>query len=178
MEVEQIEVVKKWPELKSVQDIQVFLGFANFYWQFIQGFSKIAASLTSMLKTIWLPDVLRPKVKNSNSEVFECDVNSGSEEFTKISRKSKSQNLAKFQKLSKSGKSKGGKSKKLSKSGNSSNFGTTKTGSSFLTSGAKEAFNYLWLAFIEALILQYLYLEYHSQIETDVSGYAIGIVLS
>ena len=31
MEVEQIEVVKKWLEPKSVQNIQVFLGFANFY---------------------------------------------------------------------------------------------------------------------------------------------------
>ena len=35
MEVEKIEVVKKWPKLKSVQDIQVFLGFTNFYQQFI-----------------------------------------------------------------------------------------------------------------------------------------------
>ena len=31
MELEQIKVVKKWPEPNSVQDIQVFLGFANFY---------------------------------------------------------------------------------------------------------------------------------------------------
>ena len=31
MEAERIEVVKEWLELKSVQDIQVFLGFANFY---------------------------------------------------------------------------------------------------------------------------------------------------
>ena len=51
MEAEQIEVVRKWPEPKSVQDIQVFLSFANFYWQFIQGFNRIAAPLTSMLKT-------------------------------------------------------------------------------------------------------------------------------
>ena len=29
----------------------MFLAFANFYWCFIQGFSKIAAPLTSMLKT-------------------------------------------------------------------------------------------------------------------------------
>ena len=42
--------VKSWPEPKSVRDIQVFIGFANFYWRFIQGFSKIAALLTSMLK--------------------------------------------------------------------------------------------------------------------------------
>ena len=35
MEDERIEAVKQWPEPQSVQDIQVFLGFANFYWQFI-----------------------------------------------------------------------------------------------------------------------------------------------
>ena len=51
MEAEKIEVVKDWSELKSVEDIQVFLGFANFYWRFIQGFNRIATSLTSMLKT-------------------------------------------------------------------------------------------------------------------------------
>lgn len=33
-----------------MRDIQVFLGFGNFYRQFIQGFSKIAAPLTSMLR--------------------------------------------------------------------------------------------------------------------------------
>ena len=31
IEVERIEVVRKWPEPKSVRDIQVFLCFANFY---------------------------------------------------------------------------------------------------------------------------------------------------
>ena len=35
MEAKQIDIVIKWPELKSVRDIQVFLGFANFYRQFI-----------------------------------------------------------------------------------------------------------------------------------------------
>ena len=51
MEDEKIEAVKNWPEPKSVRDIQVFIGFVNFYRQFIQGFSKIAAPLISMLKT-------------------------------------------------------------------------------------------------------------------------------
>ena len=51
IEEERIEAVKTWPELKSIRDIQVFLGFANFYRRFIQGFSKIAMPLTSMLKT-------------------------------------------------------------------------------------------------------------------------------
>ena len=31
MEDEKIEVVKNWPEPKLVWDIQVFIGFANFY---------------------------------------------------------------------------------------------------------------------------------------------------
>ena len=30
-----IDAVKNWPELKSINDIQVFLGFANFYRCFI-----------------------------------------------------------------------------------------------------------------------------------------------
>ena len=51
MEEERIDTVKAWPKPKSVRDIQVFIGFANFYRRFIQGFSKIAASLISTLKT-------------------------------------------------------------------------------------------------------------------------------
>ena len=51
MEVKKIEVVKNWPKPKLVPNIQVFLSFANFYWQFIQGFCKIPAPLTSKLKT-------------------------------------------------------------------------------------------------------------------------------
>ena len=51
MEEERIDAIKTWPEPKSVQDILVFIGFANFYRRFIQSFSKIATPLTSMLKT-------------------------------------------------------------------------------------------------------------------------------
>ena len=35
MEDRKIEIVKNWPELKSMRNIQVFLNFANFYWCFI-----------------------------------------------------------------------------------------------------------------------------------------------
>ena len=42
IEDKRIEAVKNWPEPKSVRDIQVFLGFANFYQRFIRSFSKIA----------------------------------------------------------------------------------------------------------------------------------------
>ena len=36
--------------LKSFQEVQVFLGFANFYCQFIQHYSQLAGPLTDLLK--------------------------------------------------------------------------------------------------------------------------------
>ena len=50
MEEKRINAMKNWPEPKSIGNIQVFLSFANFYCRFIQGFDRIAASLTSMLR--------------------------------------------------------------------------------------------------------------------------------
>ena len=50
IEEEKINAIKAWPEPKWVRDIQVFIGFTNFYRRFIQGLSKITAPLTSMLK--------------------------------------------------------------------------------------------------------------------------------
>ena len=192
MEVEKIKVVKDWPEPKSVQDIQVFLGFANFYRRFIQGFSRIAAPLTSMLKTTNEP---APSRNNGNKPAFsrnddsrptsgrndgngEVDGFDGSVEHAKKLGKLKGQKLAKSQKLSKSRKSKGEKSKKPPKSRNSSNFDAKNTGPSFLTPGAKEAFNRFWLVFTKAPILRHFDPECHIWIETDASGYAIGDVLS
>ena len=71
MEDEQIKVVKNWPKLTLVRDIQIFIGFANFYRHFIQGFSKIAALLTSMLKTTTSFEKSTLKVlKPDNNEVI------------------------------------------------------------------------------------------------------------
>lgn len=52
MEDERIKAVKNWLKPKSIKDIQVFIKFVNFYWQFIQSFSTIAAPLILMLKII------------------------------------------------------------------------------------------------------------------------------
>ena len=57
MEDERFKAMKNWLQLKLMRDIQVFIGFANFHWRFIWGFSRIAAPLTSMLKTIRSSDL-------------------------------------------------------------------------------------------------------------------------
>ena len=186
MEAEQIEVVKKWPEPKSVQDIQVFLGFANFYRRFIQGFSRIAALLISILKTTNKP---APSKNNGRKSASNRNDNSKSAfgrnygngkvngfgiddvEHAKKLGKSKGQKMSKSWKSAKSGKN-------SAKSGNLPNFGTTKARSSFLTPGAREAFNRLQLAFTKAPIFRHFDPECHIRIETNASGYAINGVLS
>ena len=149
IEAERIEVVKKWPELMSVRDIQVFQGFANFYWRFIQAFHRIATPLTLMLKTA------TPLKKSTSEEVNDGESSDGvgGVKIAKKSGKLKGQKMAKSQKLSKSGKSKDEKLKNLSKSGNSPNFDAKNSRPSFLTPESRSTFNYLRLAFIKALIL-------------------------
>ena len=93
MEAEQIEVVRKWPEPKSVQDIFVFLGFANFYQQIIQGFSRIAAPLTSMLKTA-VPSERSTSEEDGDGESGD-GIDSRGVEIAKKSGKSKGQKTSK-----------------------------------------------------------------------------------
>jgi hypothetical protein len=50
MDPAKIEAIVSWTVPKSVRDIQVFLGFANFYRRFIKGFSKVVAPITRLLK--------------------------------------------------------------------------------------------------------------------------------
>ena len=178
--------MKNWPDLKSVQNIRVFLGFANFYRQFIQVFSRIAAPLTSISKTTNNPapsrnDGSRSASSRNNDSRPASGKNDGNGEVNRFSGdgvehakksgKSKGQKTSKCQKSVKSGKN-------LSKSGNLLNFGATETRPSFLTRGARKIFNCLRLAFTEAPILQYFDLECHIWIKTDQLGYAIGGVLS
>ena len=67
MEKERIKAIYDWCEPLSVCDIQIFLEFANFNRQFIQGFNRIAVSLSSMLKIASLVD-LAISVKVDNEE--------------------------------------------------------------------------------------------------------------
>ncbi len=169
MEEEKIEAVKTWPKPQSVRDIQVFLGFANFYKRFIQNFSKIVVPLTSILQTTndETMSIQATRNKKNQDAPTSTDGDGIGESF---------ENLSTTIKLAKSKKSKLTKSKKsdLSKA----NFAKVNSRTDFLTSGAKKAFIYLQKAFTKASILRYFDPEYYIRIETDALGYAIGEVLS
>ena len=193
MKVKRLEVVKDRSEPKSIYNIQVFLGFTNFYWQFIQDFNKIAVPLISILKMTKSPYKLALSKNNGSKSTFSKNSDSkptsekndsnneldrfgdDAVEHTKNSRKSKGKKSAKSRKLS---KSKDKKLKKPSKSRNLLNFNATMTGPSFLTFDAKIAFNCLWLAFIEAPILRHFDWKCYIWIETNALRYSIGRVLS
>ena len=44
-----VKIIQDWPEPKKVKDIQSFLGFANFYHQFIFNYSDIVIPLTCLI---------------------------------------------------------------------------------------------------------------------------------
>ena len=50
MNSKRIQMIKKWSKLKIYREMQIFLRFVNFYKRFIYCYSKITASLTSLLK--------------------------------------------------------------------------------------------------------------------------------
>ena len=50
MEKEKVKGVLEWPTLKCVKDIQKFLGLANYYRRFIEGFATVARPLYDMVK--------------------------------------------------------------------------------------------------------------------------------
>ena len=52
-----------------------FLDFANIYWQVIQDFNKIAAWVTSILKTTRLPDISKLELENDNGQIIEFNIN-------------------------------------------------------------------------------------------------------
>ena len=154
MEEEQIEAVKNWPEPTLVRDIQVFIGFANFYWRFIRGFSRIAAPLTSLLKTTRLSDLALKAFRADDDEFVGSGGGKANETIMNLFKNNKSRNSMHVPNIGATGEP------------------------NFLTSDAKKAFNHLRLAFIKALILRHFDPESHIRIETDASGYAIGGVLS
>ena len=155
MKDKRIEAVKNQPKPTSVRNIQVFIGFDNFYRCFIQGFSKIAVPLTSMLKTTGSSEKLALRAFGAgNDEVVGGDGGKADKTVVNLSKNEKSR-----------------------KSTCVLNVGATGE-PNFLTPDAKKAFNQLQLAFIKTPILWHFDLENYIQIETDVLCYAIGGVLS
>ena len=59
MDPAKVAAITTWPVPRSVHDIQVFLGFANFYRRFIDKYSRIASAITALLKKgvpfLWTP---------------------------------------------------------------------------------------------------------------------------
>jgi len=52
MTTKKVEEITAWLPPQKVVDVQSFMGFANFYHQFIKGFSKIAKPLTDLTKKV------------------------------------------------------------------------------------------------------------------------------
>jgi len=50
MSDDKVKIIQDWLEPKKVKDIQSFLGFANFYHQFIFNYSDIVISLTCLIQ--------------------------------------------------------------------------------------------------------------------------------
>ena len=94
IEDEQIKAVKNWSKLTLVRDIPVFIGFANFYQRFIQGFSKIAAPLTFLLKTTGLSDESASKAfRTDDNEVVGGGGGRADETVVDLSKSKKTRNL-------------------------------------------------------------------------------------
>ncbi len=172
MKEKRIKAVRDWLEPQSVRDIQVFLGFANFYRRFIRNFSRIAAPLALMLRTTneSIGDETQstqPENQDAPSAASRAGGGRVGGSFENLSTTAKS---AKFKK-SKSTKPK--KSDLLK-----TNFAKINSRTDFLTPKAKKTFIHLQKAFTEAPIQRHFDPERHIQIETDASEYAIGGILS
>ena len=50
MDSAKVKTILEWKPPRNVKDVQVFLGFANFYRKFIKGYSKITEPLTRLLR--------------------------------------------------------------------------------------------------------------------------------
>jgi len=51
MSEEKVESILNWRTPPSVKDIQMFIGFANFYRGFIENLSEVRNTITDRLKT-------------------------------------------------------------------------------------------------------------------------------
>ncbi|SLM34472.1 gag polymerase env [Lasallia pustulata] len=66
MDPERIRAVEEWLPPQDVHQLQVFLGFANFFRRFIKNYSRIAAPLLNLLKTGKNKKEIGIKVRQTN----------------------------------------------------------------------------------------------------------------
>ena len=96
IEEERINAIQNCPKPKFIYDIQVFFSFANFYCCFIQGFSRIAAPLTSMLKISPIPISVMQKLIDLVDEFGggNCGENEARKTFTSTKRPTRADYLS------------------------------------------------------------------------------------
>ena len=74
MDQEKIRTMLEWKNPTTVKEVQSFLGFANFYLPFIQGYSKLMRSLTDLMKKSekfdWQAECQEPFDMRKNSFTF------------------------------------------------------------------------------------------------------------
>ena len=140
--------------------------FANFYRRFIRSLSKIAAPLTSILKTTAASPEGLPEATGKVREETGNEVGDGDRAKMGVVKLPGGKNSKNSTKVKNSAKSK------------VESPGTAPEARPFLTSGAKLAFTWLRQAFTEASILHHFDPERYIRIDTDASSYAIGRVFS
>ena len=165
MEEKRIDVVKNWLEPKPICDIQVFLGFANFYCCFLQSFSRIAAPPTSMLK---ISSIVISATQKLMDLVYEFgEIHHSENEARKTSASTKEPTGADYLFFD-----------YVSRAISIFVSNSAKNVSNYLTPDTKRAFDQLYQAFTEALILQHFDPEQYIWVETDASRHVIGGVMS
>jgi Reverse transcriptase (RNA-dependent DNA polymerase) len=50
MDPDRVSAIAEWPAPEDVHEIQMFLGFANFYRRFINGYSRVVFPITNLLR--------------------------------------------------------------------------------------------------------------------------------
>jgi hypothetical protein len=50
IELSKVETIRDWPVPTTFREVQVFLGFTNFYRRFVREYLKITRPLTGILK--------------------------------------------------------------------------------------------------------------------------------